>query len=152
MKTETCSYYTENLADFGFREIRMLRDILDLWVTNGLPDTFDNQGVRAAFNRNSGYVFLVNDDYQVAMVNGERLQVHHNTPYDGHEGFLSDLLTDLNPDDLHEDDVEYIIHAADQEGIDLCPPWLDTKIDKILEDEDESLDEADNQIYPQPEL
>jgi len=119
--------YTENLADFGFREIRMLRDILNAWVENGLPDNFARDGVRLAMNRNSGHVFLVNEDYQVAMMNGEELEEFYTLPYNGDEGFLSDLISEHAPDDLHHDDAEFILNVADIAGFELQPPWLNAK-------------------------
>jgi hypothetical protein len=127
------TYYTENLSDFGFREIKMLRDILNAWVENGLPDDFDHQGVKPAMNTASGYVFLVNEDYQVAMLNDNKLEIFHTLPYGGAEGFLSDLVEEYHPNDLNEDDVQYILNAADVAGFDLQPPWLDLKIDNILD-------------------
>jgi len=126
------NYYTENLADFGYREIRMLRDILNAWVENGLPDNFDHEGVKPAMNMSSGFVFLVNGDYQVAMMNGDNLEEFYNLPYSGKEGFLSDIANENDPDDLHAEDVEYVLNAADIVGFDLQPPWLDLKIDRIL--------------------
>lgn len=114
------NFYTENLADFGMREIQELRDILNAWVENGLPDNFDNSGVKPAMNSSSGYVFLTNEDYQVAMLNGNELELYHSLPYSGEEGFLADLVADHNPANLHADDIEYIIAAAD---FDLPSQW-----------------------------
>lgn len=125
--------YTENLADFGYREIKMLRDTLDAWIEHGLPDDFEGSGVKPAMNRNSGNVFLVNEDFQVAMLNDNKLDVFHSLPYSGHEGFLSDLVEEYAPDDLHSDDVEYILNAGEITGFDFQPPWLDLKIDRILD-------------------
>ena len=59
-------YYTENLAEFGSRERAIAGELLSL----PLPDNFGTTGVRVVFNKNSGFVFLVNDDYQCAMMNG----------------------------------------------------------------------------------
>lgn len=115
------SPYTENLADFGVRERRMLAEILSL----PLPDAFYDSGVKPAFNRNSGFVFLVNDDYQCAMLNDDtgKLEMFHSTPYEGHEGFLRDLVQEFTPDDLHRDDVEYIRDNAKTEGLELPESW-----------------------------
>jgi hypothetical protein len=99
--------YTENLADFGYRERVELEKILHAWNEFGLPDEFYGQDVKPAFNRNSGYVFLVNSEYQTAMLNGDKLELWHFLPYSGEEGFLSDLL-ELNLDELHPDDLEYL--------------------------------------------
>jgi len=111
--------YTENLADFGSRERKMLAEIL----AHPLPEGFNDDEVRAAMNRNSGYVFLVNSDYQCAMMNGDTLEIFHSTPYEGHEGFLTDLLKEYTPDDLNSDDVEYLRQAAENEGAELPTAW-----------------------------
>lgn len=112
--------YTENLADFGSRERAMAAKILAL----PLPSGFYDSGVKLAFNRNSGFVFLVNEDYQAAMLNDDsgKLELFHNTPYDGEEGFLSDLLA-VTPSEYHEKDAEYIRQAAENEGVELPEAW-----------------------------
>lgn len=122
----TQNVYTENLADFGARERHMLAEILAL----PLPSTFSDDGVRAAFNRNSGYVFLVNDDYQCAMLNDDsgKLEVFHSTPYEGHEGFITDLLLEHAPDSLHRDDEEYIRDMAEAEGAALPDGWRTERV------------------------
>lgn len=97
--------YTENLADFGYREIKMLRDILDAWVEHGLPDDFFNENVRPAMNSNSGFVFLVNEDHQVAMLNGDRLEEFFSSPYEGLEGFADELADEYG--EMHPEDQEW---------------------------------------------
>lgn len=71
------NYYTQKLADFGFREIKIQRETLTLWGKNGLPGEFCDQHVKSAMNKSSGYVFLVNSDHQTAMINHEnnRLEI-----------------------------------------------------------------------------
>ena len=118
------NYYTENLADFGMQEIHMLKDILVAWTEKGLPENFWSTGVKPAMNSSSGYVFLVNEDYQVAMLNGAALEIYHTLPYSGHEGFLSDLIDTYKPEDLHEEDMTYLIDAADAECFTLPQSWL----------------------------
>lgn len=112
-------YYTEDLSKFGARERDMLGDILK----QPLPDTFSGSGVKPAMNMGSGYVFLVNDDYQVAMMNGDTLEVFHTTPYDGHEGFITDLLDEYTPDDLNGEDARYIYDCAVDENVKLPEIW-----------------------------
>ena len=111
--------YTEDLADFGSRERAMAAELL----AARLPDGFSDDGVKLAMNRNSGFVFLVNADYQCAMMNGNSLEIFHSTPYDGIEGFLSDLIDENEPGDLNREDAEYIIQCADNEGIELTGEW-----------------------------
>ncbi len=116
---------TEDFSDIMrcARGRRMALEILQAWDKNGLPDTFYDDGVKFAFNRNSGNVFLVNSDYQCAMMNGDDLAIFHFTPYEGHEGFIADLLAGNSPDDLHSEDVEYILNAAKAEGATLPDVW-----------------------------
>ena len=101
-------YYTEDLSEFGSRERKMLRELLQAWEDQGLPKTFDDSAVKPALNKNSGNVFLTNENFDVAMMNGDKLQSFYNTPYNGHEGFLSDLLTEHEPSGLNSEDEEYI--------------------------------------------
>jgi hypothetical protein len=110
------SVYTEDLADFGQVERRKASEILAL----DLPEAFCDDGIKLAFNKNSGHVFLVNSDYQVAMVNNDttRLEIFHITPYNGVEGFLIDLL-ETSPNEYHPDDAEYIRDCAQNESVEL---------------------------------
>ena len=101
--------YTENLNDIiSFdRERALAIELLQAWGEQGLPLDFYEQGVKIACNRNSGDVFLVNDAYQCAMMNGDKLESFYNSPYDGHEGFLDELI-DMADDTWHEDDIEWL--------------------------------------------
>lgn len=103
--------YTENLADFGYQELDEAIDIINGIKEYGLPEGFEDRGVRLAFNRNSGYVFLTNDEYQVCMSNdGKDLFIWHVTPYSGFEGSLEGLVEQYkeDPDDWDEEDVQYL--------------------------------------------
>lgn len=103
---------TTNLADFGHRERQMAEELLSAWNNNGLPDEFDNDGVVIMMNQMSGNVFLTNNDCQVAMLNDENeLELWHNLPYCGEEGFLSELLERFY--DFNKDDQEYLEQYAD---------------------------------------
>ena len=91
--------YTEDLADFGYREQREAQDLFEAWKSNGLPVDFENNGVRIAFNMNSGYVFLTNSEYQVAMCETneqDQLELYsfYTSPYEGKEGSFDELLED----------------------------------------------------------
>jgi len=113
------NYYSENLADFGYRERQLAGDLLKA----SLPDNFSHHGVRVAMNASSGYVFLVNDDYQVAMFNGDQLAIHHTTSYSGLEGFIDELLDEYSPNDINSEDADYIIEQAESEGAELPSAW-----------------------------
>lgn len=85
------SITTTDLSEFGYREIEMARDLLDAWVENGLPDEFDYDEVKIMFNKNSGYVFLTNSQFQVCMLKDGRLDMWYTCPECGKEGFDEDL-------------------------------------------------------------
>lgn len=99
--------YTENLADFGYRELDEASKLLSA-IKNGLPDDFYDQGIKVGFNMNSGYVFLTNDDYQVAMYDDESEELYsfYTTPYEGLEGCYEELLQEY--DDMHPEDQEFM--------------------------------------------
>lgn len=105
----TNNTYTEDFNDIMScsNERYEVLQIINAWNHNGLPNDFNEDNVKLAFNKNSGYVFLVNDDYQVAMMNGNNLECFYTSPYDGHEGFLSDLLEEVD-DSWHPDDIEWL--------------------------------------------
>lgn len=83
---------TTDLAQFGARERGMLRDLLDAWAKQGLPEDFYEEEVTVMFNKHSGSVFLTNTEYQTAMLNGDELETWYNCPNCGHEGFKQDCL------------------------------------------------------------
>lgn len=91
---------TTNLADFGYRERELLIELLTAWHKQGFPQDFECDEVIPMFNRNSGYVFLTNYEYQCCMMNGDKLETWHNCFNCGHEGFLEDC--QLNDDGCNE--------------------------------------------------
>ena len=108
--------YTEDLADFGYREQREAQDLFEAWKSNGLPVDFENNGVRIAFNMNSGYVFLTNSDYQVAMCETNEqgkleLFSFYSSPYEGKEGSFDELLEEYK--EMHPEDQEWFQEIAD---------------------------------------
>ncbi len=82
---------TTNLSDFGSRERNMLIELLQAWRDEGLPEDFYEEDVQAMMNKNSGYVFLTNSDFQVAMMNGDKLETFYTCSYCGSEGFKEDI-------------------------------------------------------------
>lgn len=65
---------TTNLSDFGYRELEMLEELLRAMREHGLPEDFYNNEVHPMMNQISGNVFLTNSEYQVAMMNGDKLE------------------------------------------------------------------------------
>lgn len=87
MKTIT----TSDLAQFGYRERKLAEQLLKAWNEQGLPDDFLADEVIIVFNTESGCVFLSNADFQVAMMNGDRLENFYTDFETGEEGFKEDL-------------------------------------------------------------
>ena len=98
---------TTNLAEFGYRELRMVRDLLTAMLEQGLPQAFDPKGVVPMMNSGSGNVFLTNSEYQVAMMNGDKLESFYSSPYEGREGFKEELIEQF--DDMHPEDQQWMI-------------------------------------------
>lgn len=97
---------TTDLKDFGHRELEIAGELLHA-IQYGLPSDFDGNGVHVMFNMNSGYVFLTNSEFQVAMLDDNGILCSfYNTPYEGHEGSFEDLM-DMY-DDMHPEDQEYM--------------------------------------------
>src|SRR3990167_5558905 len=88
---ETITITTTNLAEFGSRERAILVDLLAAWEKQGLPVDFSEDEVVPMLNKNSGNVFLINSDFQVAMMNGDKLESFYTCPQCDHEGFLEDM-------------------------------------------------------------
>jgi hypothetical protein len=109
--------YTDDLGEIIIhaRERGICQDILNAWGKYGLPEDFEENGIKFAFNRNSGYVFLTNSDYQVAMLNNGKLKMFYSTPYSGHEGFFEDLVDEMD-EDWELEDIEYLLDIAEMEG------------------------------------
>jgi hypothetical protein len=82
---------TTDMAKMGSRERGMMRELLNAWNEQGLPEDFEADEVVVMFNMNSGSVFLTNSEYQAAMMNGDKLETWYNCPYCGHEGFKEDM-------------------------------------------------------------
>jgi len=102
---------TTDLAKFGYREKRMAAKLLTVMCEQGLPENFENDEVTVMFNMNSGNVFLTNSEYQVAMMNGDNLEMWYYLPYSGQEGFADDL-KDLDIETLNQDDIDYLIQIG----------------------------------------
>lgn len=82
---------TTDLAKFGWREKRMAAELLTAMCDQGLPDDFYDDEVTIMFNTHSGNVFVTNSEFQVAMMNGDDLEMWYTCPECGEEGFLEDI-------------------------------------------------------------
>ena len=102
---------TTNLADFGYRELALAGQILTAYAGKDACPYFTGEGVQLMMNTSSGNVFLIDEDCNVLMMNGDNLEGFYSTPYERHEGFLDDLLADWT-EDWHKEDSEYLARLA----------------------------------------
>lgn len=81
---------TQDISKFGFIERQEAARLLSALGTH--HDKTDGMGddVAVEFNPNSGNVFLVDGDYNVAMMNGNELETFYSCPQCGNEGFNGD--------------------------------------------------------------
>jgi hypothetical protein len=90
---------TFDLSEFGNIEIEEAIKLL-----NAIKDTdLDlGEGLKLCFNKNSGYVFLTNEDYRTFMINpdNDKLEEWFSCSYCGCEGF-KDYVKDI---ENHETD------------------------------------------------
>ena len=54
---------TIDLEEFGNKEIGMMIGLLTAWQVSGLPNDFERDGIKIMLNKDLGYVFLTNSDY-----------------------------------------------------------------------------------------
>lgn len=85
---------TNDLSKLGYREIDIAADLLKAYATGGRMASNNvelGDGFKIEFNPNSGNVFLVDDDYNVVMLNDSgKLENWLNCPQCGEEGFISE--------------------------------------------------------------
>ena len=141
---------TTDLKDFGRRELAILADIINSWLEHELPKGFVEDEVLPMFNRNSGYVFLTNSEYQVAILNGNRLELFYTCGSCGHEGLrddfdhnsnecckeqMQDYGIDLNAsDETHSSFYEKLHLTTDLRDLPNCAVELDTRRDIAIYD------------------
>lgn len=82
---------TRDLMDFGTKELRLAGRLLSLLRTSSDHTMRLGDKVTPEMNFDSGYVFLIDSDFNVAMVNGDRLEDWLMCQQCATEGFVSDL-------------------------------------------------------------
>lgn len=80
-----------DFSRFGYRERALAAKLLEASTDHGFPEDFDGRGVTIMMNTHSGYVFFTNEDFDVAMMNGDELESFYTCPECGHEGFAEDM-------------------------------------------------------------
>jgi len=82
---------TTDFSKFGYRERKLAIELLIAWNEQGLPEDFLDDEVIIMMNTHSGNVFLTNADFQVAMMNGDKLESFYTDFETGQEGFKEEL-------------------------------------------------------------
>lgn len=96
---------TSDLSKFGQRELAIAGELLS--TLNTVRDNSRlGDGIQVFMNRNSGYVFLSDEDYNVAIMSGHYLEDFHTCPNCGNESVASQFRNDF-------DDVECCKEYAD---------------------------------------
>lgn len=107
---------TTNLSDFGYRELAILEKLLKAMREQGLPKDFYDDEVHPMMNQSSGNVFLTNSDYQVAMLNGDKLESFYFLSYHGNEGFLNELIVEYDNGNIETEDFEQLADICEENG------------------------------------
>jgi len=82
---------TNDFSDFGYCEKEEARELMSAYGTDKDKTVYLGSGVQVWFNLHSGYVFLSDEDFNSAMMNGDVLEDFINCPECGHEDFLSEM-------------------------------------------------------------
>lgn len=85
---------TRNLEEFGYAEREEAGRLLSALGTSKDNTEFLGDGVAVEFNPYSGNVFLVDEDYNVAMMDGDYLEDFHTCPNCGGEGIAPEFRED----------------------------------------------------------
>ena len=77
---------TSDWSKFGYREIEEAKELL-----SHIKEIESYGKVEVFFNTHSGCVFLSDEEYEVWMMNGDKIEKWFSCPYCGYEGFLEDM-------------------------------------------------------------
>jgi hypothetical protein len=82
---------TSDLSEFGYRELKIAGQLLSTLKTDKDKTRFIDEGLTVFFNKKSGYVFLSDENFNVAMMNGDILEDFINCPDCGNEALVSEF-------------------------------------------------------------
>ncbi len=103
---------TRDLSQFGMRELAIAGDLLREY-SNGTCD-FLTDGVVVEFNPNSGVVFLLDADYNVGVLEDEKLVQFFSCGVCGEEGTEQDLEEADPKHKEHKLEENQITHIGDE--------------------------------------
>lgn len=102
---------TDDWSEFGNKEIKEAKELLSH------VKEIDSYGkIKVMFNRNSGCVFLTDDDYRVWMMNGDDIEEWYSCPYCGWEGLKEDMKHEPEDKDCYRYMKEIGIDISEYEG------------------------------------
>ena len=93
---------TQDFSKFGYRELAIAGELLSAYKQDKDKTKFLGDGIKIEFNPNSGNVFIVDEDYNVAMMCDDLLEDFFSCPQCGHEGFLEDMEHNLDHPECNE--------------------------------------------------
>lgn len=107
---------TRDLSEFSKDQLKRAGELLLAYANTDLKN-FSSYGVTVELNKNSGNVFLTNDEYQAAILHGGKLQMWYFLSYYGDEGFIDDLYTMFKDGNIGEEDYEELASYLEGEGM-----------------------------------
>ena len=82
---------TQDYSEMGQIEREEASLLLKTYGTSKDDTLHFGQGIKVEFNPMSGYVFLVDEDYNTAMMMGDRLENFYSCPNCGNEAMQSEF-------------------------------------------------------------
>lgn len=95
---------TFDLSDFGYREIKEAIEILERMLREADNDIEEAKDLKLAFNRMTGFVFLIDGENNIYMINKEtnRLEKFYVCDYCGAVGFKNEIINIENHENKKE--------------------------------------------------
>lgn len=82
-----------NFKGFGYREIRTVKNLLNAYLEDKIvTEVFNRHSeITIGLNEETGYVFLIDEDYNVAMLYDGYIQDYFSCPECNNEGFRDEF-------------------------------------------------------------
>lgn len=91
---------TSDLTQFGYKELYEAGQLLQAYAADG--SDFLYKGVNVFMNKNSGKVFLSDEDMRVGVLEGGRLVEFYSCPECGYEGTQEEAIADNHNFEAHD--------------------------------------------------
>ncbi len=101
---------TRDLSKFGFRELHIAARVLTAYIEDRPGWLYE--GVAVEFNAHSGFVFLIDEDFNIGMLNDDTLEQWHHCSECGVEGFREDVVDDEH----HFDGHDTLVHGEEEDS------------------------------------